>query len=858
MFIDLLSNLGLLTFGAFALLYFSERFSVERNPVFFEIGIGISFGILCALVIYFPVVLPFGNTIDTRAAPILLAGVFGGGWAALITAAFGIVARLETGGDYAFAGAISVLIYAGVGIAVRFSWYDRNRRAGRPFRGLHYLALAIVGTISVVPTFFMGPDPSLGPAILAKVWPTFILGNVIGVVILGAACTRVLNVIQERDQNFRTLNTFTLANAAAGVGTWDLELPNGPLTWDERMFQIYGKDPKSFTHEYSFFRDSVHPDDIGEVERRFFRAVRNNEDFAMQFRIVLPNGDVRHVSARAKQYDSLGRNKQKMIGVNWDVTEEVDAQESLNLRSQAIDSASQGLVIARNVPGYPIVSANPAFFGITGFSEAEVLGGNLSCLQGEETDRNVIARMVKAMREGRVFSDVITNYRKDGTFFYNQMTIAPVYGSKGEITHFVGTSHDITESRVLAKERQKLKDRLDTILATAPDALITCDRERRIVNFNSAAEELFGWSAKEAIGADVNKLVPAHFREEHVGLQDTYLNDPSARPGPMTPLRIVNARKKSGEEFPALITLGRFEIDGVPEVTVIAHDMTEVVKVNKALETVTEQLSEQLARAEDANVAKTRFLANMSHELRTPLNAIIGFSEAMREQTFGPLSDTYCAYADDIANSGHHLLSLINDILDVARLEHDAIEMNFEQISPREAIYRALRAIRPLVTEKGLKLRAMAPRELPDISLDRRSVQQCLLNILSNAIRHTPPNGRIFVGAEEVDDKISMYVTDTGEGITEEKLCRIGRPFEPVTMRDSHVSENRGTGLGLAITKSLTEAMGGSFELTSKVGKGTTVRLTFAKDVSARPMPNKEIDQGDKLVALDPPIASDR
>jgi two-component system cell cycle sensor histidine kinase PleC len=215
----------------------------------------------------------------------------------------------------------------------------------------------------------------------------------------------------------------------------------------------------------------------------------------------------------------------------------------------------------------------------------------------------------------------------------------------------------------------------------------------------------------------------------------------------------------------------------------------------------------------------------MSHELRTPLNAINGFSEIMVGEMFGQLGDArYKGYAQDILSSGQHLLALINDILDMSKIEAGKMNLKFEPLNLEDVTEDAVRLVRNRAEAAGLKLEIDFP-SLPEVEADYRAVKQVLLNLLSNAIKFTPRAGRVTVRAEvrrdPLGERVRVSVTDTGIGIAAEDLARLAKPFEQV--ESQHAKTTQGTGLGLALTKSLVEMHDGALEMTSTPGEGTTV-----------------------------------
>jgi two-component system cell cycle sensor histidine kinase PleC len=238
---------------------------------------------------------------------------------------------------------------------------------------------------------------------------------------------------------------------------------------------------------------------------------------------------------------------------------------------------------------------------------------------------------------------------------------------------------------------------------------------------------------------------------------------------------------------------------------------------------------EERLKAEDASRAKSAFLANMSHELRTPLNAVIGFSEIMAKELFGPLqNDQYKQYSHDIFDSGNHLLDLINDILDMAKIEAGKLTLSPRPLDPSVAIEQAVRLTKRKAEEKNLSI-VVDAENLPEIEADHRAVKQMLLNLLSNAVKFTD-TGAIMVHARPNAEGLSLRVVDTGCGIPPEHLPRLAQPFQQVETELTR--NNHGTGLGLALTKSLVEMHGGKLTIQSEVGRGTIVTITLPRRFS--------------------------
>ena len=253
----------------------------------------------------------------------------------------------------------------------------------------------------------------------------------------------------------------------------------------------------------------------------------------------------------------------------------------------------------------------------------------------------------------------------------------------------------------------------------------------------------------------------------------------------------------------------------------IGRDITEQFINQQAL-------NEALAASERANWAKTEFLATMSHEFRTPLNAILGFSEMLRAQYFGPIgAKNYEEYASDIHTSGQYLLGLVNDILDISAIEASKRTMLKEEMSVLDMTNRAVKSVQQKAWTAGLRITIDIPNDLPRLVADQRSVLQILMNILSNAVKFSKPDGKISISASSSNEAISIVIADTGLGIDAETLPSVTEPFAQ-SQSNRHLAEV-GTGLGLSIVKSLMDAHGGSLQIESTIDIGTTVTLVFIR-----------------------------
>ncbi|TAV47109.1 PAS domain S-box protein [Rhizobium leguminosarum] len=477
--------------------------------------------------------------------------------------------------------------------------------------------------------------------------------------------------------------------------------------------------------------------------------------------------------------------------------------------------------------GDALIHANPEFMRLTGYGTLDALrevGGIEGLLQHRELEEKAAGSgTMMLVKADDTLAPVTARLQSVRWEDANALMLAlmPVEGKedgRGDANRFDGRSEDRPERMVekVAKLQVEVEE-LRSILETATDGVVVIGTEGDIRSMNRSASALFNYDEQETRGKPFVML----FAHESQKAVIDYLNGLAGH-GVASVLndgREVIGREAAGGFVPLFMTMG--QLTSSNGYCAVIRDITQWKRTE-------DELRNAKGAAETANAHKTDFLARVSHEIRTPLNAIIGFSDMMAGERFGPIGHPrYIEYANDIGRSGRHVLDIVNDLLDISKIEAGEMDLDFAAVGLNEAVSEAVALVQPQANGQRVIIRTALSQAVPEVVADLRSIKQIALNILSNAIRFTPSGGQIVVSTSyEANGSVVLRVRDTGIGMTRIELDQAMKPFRQVSSTQSR-HRGDGTGLGLPLTKAMVDANRATFTINSAPNEGTLVEITF-------------------------------
>ena len=488
-------------------------------------------------------------------------------------------------------------------------------------------------------------------------------------------------------------------------------------------------------------------------------------------------------------------------------------------------AASPSMIFRIDPREFKITYASPNVGWLLGYGIDEIVGVRnfwRTLLHQDDLDRaathlreSLEAHAAQIPQEYR-FRSIDGRYR----WFFSLMRLE--YDDAGRPTTILWYCIDISDRRAAEQALLDSEERTRAILRTANDAFVGVDTGGRIVEWNERAEAAFLWPREEALGRILaDTIVPERYRERHREGFASFLETGTARV--LNQRLELTALRRDGSEFPVELTIWSTGDSKQRVFNAFIRDITE----QKRSAAIAAQAREE---AERANGAKSEFLSRMSHELRTPLNAVLGFAQLLTSE---PLAGEARDNVQQILKGGQHLLDLINEVLDISRIEAGRLSLSLEPVGVRDVVRHVAEMVAPLTAPRNISLVVDDVDPSRAVVADRQRLGQILLNLISNAVKYNRPNGRVTVGFDTVSaTRLRITVTDTGAGIRPEKMQLLFSPFERL---GAETTSTEGTGLGLALSRGLAEAMGASLGVSSEVDRGSTfwIELKVSAEAAA-------------------------
>jgi PAS domain S-box-containing protein len=655
-------------------------------------------------------------------------------------------------------------------------------------------------------------------------------GELLGLLSVGQDVTERQQVKAALAKSEAQLNE---AQRLAKIGSWELDVRSGALDWSDEVYRIFEIDQTRFDASYHAFLDLVHPDDRELLQQRYEASLRDQQPYRLLHRLRMTDGRIKYVQESCEtSFDDAG-NPLRSLGTVQDVSELAMAQQALQAREaeyrELVDHLHAGVVVHDSQGN--VVFANAKAEQLLGLSLEEMRQKASThdewCFLDAAGEILPVTAFpaLRVLNEGAEVRDQLLGFCGDGSqqrkWFL--VTAYPHSHRESGARQAVVTFLDITERKLAEDELRRYRTDLEQLVAertaelsrqnqrntaiidAAMDGFFTADMQGRVTSCNQAYCDMLGYSAEEMRQLQVPDIeavespeeIEAHIRRVIDNGRDRF---------------DTRHRRKDGSllDVEVNVTLGELE-PGKTFFFAFVHDISARKQAALRLQRAKEE-------AERANRAKSDFLSRMSHELRTPLNAILGFSQLMETDRAEPLTDGQADSLHEIQQAGRHLLDLINEVLDLSRIESGRLDLTLEPVAVEPLLHACLAQVRPMAKERDLTV-SMGALETCRVRADRMRLREVLLNLLSNAIKYNRHGGRIDLNCVVPDhERVRIAVRDTGSGIPANDLPRIFLPFERLANANDGIE---GTGIGLAVCKRLVEAMDGAIGVESVPGEGS-------------------------------------
>jgi PAS domain S-box-containing protein len=595
------------------------------------------------------------------------------------------------------------------------------------------------------------------------------------------------------------------------IGYWQSNLDTHEVWWSDEVYDVLGMDRALLGNTFEQFLQWVHPDDREAYGGGRDAIVQADLPRSIEYRVVTSAGEVRWIHQFGRRHvNAEGEHGRRRAGVLQDITERKLAEESLRKLSLAVEQSPESIIIT-NLDAQ-IEYVNEAFVNVTGYSREDVIGHNPRILRSGKTPRETYAAMWKNLNEGRPWRGELYNRRKDGMEYTEFMIVTPIHQADGRITHYVAIKEDITEKKRVTEALRASELHLRQITDTVPALMADLDLEQRFRFHNKAYEEVFGLSFEQINGHTLAEVLgPQTYGVVQAKVEEVL------RGYPVRYERVITTPQGDHRDY-AMNFLPRYG-EGADEGKVIGFfslgtDITELKRIDRM---------------------KSEFVSTVSHELRTPLTSIRGSLGLISGGVAGELPVAVKNLVGIAKNNCERLIRLINDILDIEKIESGKMLLDLQVVGIKQLVQQALAANEGFAGQHRVTMRLQAPDEPLQVRIDSDRLTQVLTNLLSNAVKFSPPESAVEVKVSRVGQQVRVEVADHGPGIPEEFRDRIFQKFSQADTSDAR--QKGGTGLGLNISKALIEKMGGHIGFSSEAGAGTTFFFEVPEWQNPAPLP---------------------